>query len=97
MGFKKFYADFKMGLFIFVSSSFQKLEPKNMILFGKSHNFLSLFSDFLFFKTHFRIGRHENKEKHLFDFSLRIVFPSIKNCKKLKIQKIQKLTSPTVH
>jgi hypothetical protein len=32
MGFKKsadfFYADFKMGRFIFVSSSVQKLEPK---------------------------------------------------------------------
>jgi hypothetical protein len=33
MGFKKsvIYADFKMGLFIFVSSSVQKLEPKNTI------------------------------------------------------------------
>jgi hypothetical protein len=26
-----FYADFKIGLFIFVSSSIQKLEPKNTI------------------------------------------------------------------
>jgi hypothetical protein len=33
MGFKKsvIFADFKMGLFIFVSSSIQKLEPKDTI------------------------------------------------------------------
>jgi hypothetical protein len=28
---KKFYSDFKMGLFIFVSSSYQKLEQKTLL------------------------------------------------------------------
>jgi hypothetical protein len=69
-----------MGLFIFVSSYVQKLEPKNTIFVG---NFLTLLSDFLFLKTHFRIGGHENKEKHLFYLSLRIFSPSIANCRKL--------------
>jgi hypothetical protein len=45
---------------------------------------------FFILKTHFRIGRHENKEKYLF---LELFFPSIANCKKLKIIKIQKSTS----
>jgi hypothetical protein len=58
---------------------------------------LPLFLDFLFLKTHFRIGRHENKEKHLFYFSLRIFFPTIANCKKLKIKKIKKSSSPTAY
>jgi hypothetical protein len=35
MGFKKLYADFKIGPFIFVSSSVQKLEPKNRV-FGSN-------------------------------------------------------------
>jgi hypothetical protein len=29
---RQFYADFKMGLFIFVSSSYQKLDPKTRFL-----------------------------------------------------------------
>jgi hypothetical protein len=55
--------------------------------------FWTIFCDFLFFKTHFRFGRDDNKEKHLFYFSLRIIFPI--NCKlwKLKIQKIPKSTT----
>jgi hypothetical protein len=46
-----------MGLFIFVSSTVQKLEPKNSIFYG---------------------------------------LPKTGKCKKLKIQKIQKSTSPNV-
>jgi hypothetical protein len=39
-----FYADFKMGLFIFVSSSDQKLEPNNSILrdFPKKSFYLAI-------------------------------------------------------
>jgi hypothetical protein len=49
---------------------------------------LTLFSDFLFLKTHSCIGRHENKEKHLLYLSLRIVFPI--NCKLLEIENPKK-------
>jgi hypothetical protein len=67
-----------MGLFIFVSSSVQKLEPKNTIFLGSTGTYipistyfpkkiaLTLFSDFLFLNTYFRIGRHENKEQTKF-------------------------------
>jgi hypothetical protein len=51
----------------------------------------------MFLKTHFRIGRHENKEKNHFYFSLRLVFPI--NCKLKKIEnpkQIKKSTSPNV-
>jgi hypothetical protein len=78
MGFKNPHI-FKMGLFIFGSSSIQTLEPKTRF-FGKSlrtpyqpiskKKLWTLFSDFLFLKAHFLIGRHENKEKHLFYSSL---------------------------
>jgi hypothetical protein len=41
--------------------------------------FWTLFSEFFSFlaqQTHFRAGRHENKEMHLFYFGLRILLPT---------------------
>jgi hypothetical protein len=43
----------------------------NHIMTFFQKNLWTLFSDFWFKKTLFRIGRHENKEKHLVYFSLR--------------------------
>jgi hypothetical protein len=64
---------------------------------SKKKKILALFCDFLIIKTHFCIGRHENKENTFSTLVLDLFFPSIANCKKLNIQKIQKSTSPTVH
>jgi hypothetical protein len=51
---------------------------------------------FYFKKTNFRIGRLENKEKHLFysTLVLELFFPSIASCRKLKIQKNPKIDFP---
>jgi hypothetical protein len=53
---------------------------------------LSEFFSVLGPKTHFRVGRHENKEKRFFYFCLRIHLPI--SCYQLKIEK--KSTPPTV-
>jgi hypothetical protein len=46
-------------------------------------------------KTHFRIGRHENKEKNTFStLVLELFSPSIASCRKLKIQKNPKIDFP---
>jgi hypothetical protein len=97
----------KVFFFIFMSSyaEMRKDRAKKNLDFLGTLNPIStffqktnrtLFCDFLFLKIHFRIGRHENKEKHLFTLVLELFFQSIANCKKLKIQKIQKSTSPNV-
>jgi hypothetical protein len=49
----------------------------------------------LYFTLH--LGRHENKEKAPFStLVLELFIPSIANCRKMKIQKIQKSTSPNI-
>jgi hypothetical protein len=84
-----------MGLLIFVSSSVQKLEPNIVTQFFRDFpknscylnpywpickkKILTLFSDFLFLKTHFRIGRHENEENTFSTLVLELFFPSIAN------------------
>jgi hypothetical protein len=69
-----------------------EFEFKN--LFGP---YLVTFSLFWALKTHFRIGRHVKKEKRLFYFCLRILLQSKFSSRKLKIQKIQKSTSPSMY
>jgi hypothetical protein len=59
----------------------------------KSSDFFS----FLGSRTHFRTGRHENKEKPHFYFGLRILLPIQIQLQEIENPKIQKSTSPLGH
>jgi hypothetical protein len=65
-------------------------------IFNPISTYKKIFSDFFLLKTHFRIGRHENKEKLFSTLVLELFCQSIANCMILKIQKIQKSTSPII-
>jgi hypothetical protein len=63
----------------------------------KKKKLWTLYRDFFSFlgpKTHFRIGRHENNEKHLFYGGLRILLPIKIQLLEIENPKNTKIDSP---